>query len=176
MELTMKHARVSVAGLAMLLGACATVKPVPVTPATTPPAPAINPFADAQLFVNPEYTKSVEALIPAHAGEAAMLKKLSVIPTAIWLSWIADTKDVPRYLDLALQQQKAAGKPVITTFVVYDLPNRDCNAAASAGELPASPEGEARYSASTSTPSPPPSPRTPTSASPRSWSPTRSAT
>ena len=68
-----------------------------------------------------------------------------MIPTAIWLSWIADTKDVPRYLDLALQQQKADGKPVITTFVIYDLPNRDCNAAASAGELPASPEGEARY-------------------------------
>jgi cellulose 1,4-beta-cellobiosidase len=146
MELTMKHARVSVVGLAMLLGSCATApKPVPVTPATTPPAPAINPFADATLFVNPEYTKAVEALIPAHAGEAEMLKKLSVIPTAIWLSWIADTKDVPRYLDLALQQQKAGGKPVITTFVVYDLPNRDCNAAASAGELPASPEGEARY-------------------------------
>jgi cellulose 1,4-beta-cellobiosidase len=150
MELTMKHARVSVFGLAMLLGmslgSCATApKPVAVTPATTPPAPAINPFADATLFVNPEYTKAVEGLIPAHAGEAAMLKKLSVIPTAIWLSWIADTKDVPRYLDLALQQQKAGGKPVITTFVVYDLPNRDCNAAASAGELPASPEGEARY-------------------------------
>jgi cellulose 1,4-beta-cellobiosidase len=146
MEMTMKHARVSVVGLAMLLGSCATApKPVAVTPATTPPAPAINPFADATLFVNPEYTKAVEALIPAHAGEAAMLKKLSVIPTAIWLSWIADTKDVPRYLDLALQQQKAGGKPVITTFVIYDLPNRDCNAAASAGELPASPEGEARY-------------------------------
>ncbi len=147
MDLTMmKHARVSIAGLAMLLGSCATApKPVAVTPATTPPAPAINPFADATLFVNPEYTKAVQSLIPAHAGEAEMLKKLSVIPTAIWLSWIADTKDVPRYLDLALQQQKAGGKPVITTFVVYDLPNRDCNAAASAGELPASPEGEARY-------------------------------
>jgi cellulose 1,4-beta-cellobiosidase len=146
MELTMKHARVSVVGLAMLLVSCATApKPVAVTPATTPPAPAINPFADARLFVNPEYTKAVEGLVTAHPGEADALKKLSVIPTAIWLSWIADTKDVARYLDLALQQQKTGGKPVITTFVVYDLPNRDCNAAASAGELPASPEGEARY-------------------------------
>jgi cellulose 1,4-beta-cellobiosidase len=146
MELTMKHARVSVVGLTMLLGSCATApKPVPITPATTPAAPAINPFADAQLFVNPEYTKAVEGLVTGHPGEAGMLKKLSAIPTAIWLSWIADTKDVPHYLDLALQQQKAAGKPVITTFVVYDLPNRDCNAAASAGELPANPEGEARY-------------------------------
>ncbi len=150
MELTMKHARVSVAGLAMLLGAslgaCATApKPVPVTPATTPAAPAINPFADARLFVNPEYTKAIEALVPAHPAEGELLKKLSVVPTAIWLSAIADTKDAPHDLDLALQQQKAGGKPVITTFVVYNLPNRDCNAAASAGELPATPEGEARY-------------------------------
>jgi cellulose 1,4-beta-cellobiosidase len=30
-------------------------------------------------------------------------------------------------------------------FVIYDLPNRDCNAESSAGELPASAEGEARY-------------------------------
>jgi len=146
MKLTMKHARVPVVGLTMLLGSCAaTPKPVPITPATTPPAPAINPFADARLFVNPDYTKTVEGLVPAHPAEAELLKKLSVMPTAIWLSWIADTKDVPHYLDAALQQQKAAGKPVITTFVVYDLPNRDCNAAASAGELPATPEGEARY-------------------------------
>ena len=146
MELTMKHVRLSVVGLTMLLGSCAaTLKPAPIAPPTTPPAPAINPFADARLFVNPDYTKTVEGLVAAHPGEAPMLKKLSAIPTAIWLSWIADTKDITRYLDLALQQQKADGKPVITTFVVYDLPNRDCNAAASAGELPATPEGEARY-------------------------------
>src|SRR3569832_2899800 len=70
---------------------------------------------------------------------------MAALPTAIWLSWIKDTKDLNRYLDDAQRQQKAAGKPVIVTFVVYDLPNRDCNAAASAGELSVSEGGEGRY-------------------------------
>ena len=39
------------------------------------------------------------------------VERMESLPTAIWLSWIADTKDVPRYLDDALQQQKAAGQP-----------------------------------------------------------------
>lgn len=135
-----------VLGFAISVASCATTpKPAVVTPATTPPAPAINPFVGARIFVNPDYAKTVEALAATHAAEAELIKKMAAIPTAIWLSWIADTKDIPRYLDSALQQQKAGGQPVITTFVIYDLPNRDCNAEASAGELPATPEGEARY-------------------------------
>jgi cellulose 1,4-beta-cellobiosidase len=132
---------------AILLGACtAAQKPQPVRPATTPHAPdGVNPFAGATLYVNPDYAKTVEGLAATHPGDAALLKKMAALPTAIWLSWIADTKDLPRYLDDALQQQKAGGKPVVSLFVVYDMPNRDCNAEASAGELPANDEGEARY-------------------------------
>jgi len=133
--------------LGIALGACtAAQKPVAVTPATGPHAPdGVNPFDGAQLYVNPDYAKTVDGLAAAHPGEAAMLKKMAALPTAIWLSWIADTKDLPRYLDDAAAQQKAAGKPVVPTFVVYDMPNRDCNAEASAGELPANEAGEARY-------------------------------
>jgi cellulose 1,4-beta-cellobiosidase len=137
-----------IAGLGLLLvgGCTAAIRPAPVTPATTPHAPdGVNPFDGARLYVNPDYAKTVEGLAATHSGEAALLKKMAALPTAIWLSWIADTKDIPRYLDDALQQQKAGGQPVVSVFVVYDLPNRDCNAEASAGELPATPEGEARY-------------------------------
>ncbi len=146
MKRTMKRLGLSVAGLSIMLAACATgPKPAVVTPATTPPAPAINPFVDARIYVNPDYAKTVEGLAATHPGEAELIKKMATIPTAIWLSSIADTKDIPRYLDGALQQQKAGGHPVVTVFVLYDLPNRDCNAEASAGELPATPAGEARY-------------------------------
>jgi cellulose 1,4-beta-cellobiosidase len=125
---------------------CATIKPMPVVPPTTPHAPAdVNPFEGAQLYVNPDYVKAVEGLAASHPDQKALLKKLAALPTAIWLSWLKDTKDLPRYLDDALQQQRSGGKPVVPTFVIYDLPNRDCNAAASAGELPANDEGEARY-------------------------------
>lgn len=134
-------------GLGLFLPACASgPKPAPITPATTPHAPSgMNPFEGATLYVNPDYAKTVEGLAGKYPGEAALLKKMAALPTAIWLSWIADTRELPRYLDDALQQQKTGGKPVVPVFVVYDMPNRDCNAEASAGELPASEEGEARY-------------------------------
>jgi cellulose 1,4-beta-cellobiosidase len=136
-----------VIGLAIALGACATApKPAAVTPATGPHAPdGVNPFDGASIYVNPDYAKTVEGLAAAHPADAGMLKKMAAFPTAIWLSWIADTKDLPRYLDDAAAQQKAGGKPVVPVFVVYDLPNRDCNAEASAGELAPTEEGEARY-------------------------------
>ena len=131
---------------ALFGGACAGMKPKPVVPATTAHAPTdTNPFDGARMYVNPDYAKTVTALAAKHPADAELLKKMAAIPTAIWLSWIADTKDLPRYLDDALAQQKAGGQPVVSTFVVYDLPNRDCNAAASAGELPANEDGEARY-------------------------------
>jgi len=133
-------------GFVISVAACASgPKPVPVSPATTPHAPDVNPFAGARLYVNPEYAKTVEGLATAHPSEAGLLKKMAALPTAIWVSGIADTKEVPRYLDDAAAQQKAAGQPVVPVFVVYDVPNRDCNAEASAGELPATPAGEARY-------------------------------
>lgn len=133
--------------LALPLLGCATgPKPSPVVPSTAPHAPdGVNPFAGARQYVNPDYTKAVNELAEKHPADAALLKKMAVLPTAIWLSWIKDTQALPRYLDDAQQQQKAEGKPVVPVFVVYDLPNRDCNAAASAGELTATEGGEGRY-------------------------------
>jgi cellulose 1,4-beta-cellobiosidase len=118
----------------------------PVTPATGPHAPAdVNPFAGARLYVNPDYGKKVEELAARTPAQAAGLRKLAKLPTAIWLSKIADTKEMPRWLDDAAAQQKAEGKPVVPVFVVYDLPNRDCAAEASNGELSVDKGGEGRY-------------------------------
>ena len=129
-----------------LVGCASGPKPSPVVPSTAPHAPdGVNPFEGARQYVNPDYAKTVTDLEATHPGEAGLLKKMAALPTAIWLSWIKDTAGVPRYLDDALQQQKAEGKPVVPVFVVYDLPNRDCNAAASAGELSANESGEGRY-------------------------------
>ncbi len=133
-------------GCAGASGAARTEAASPVEPATTPPAPVgMNPFAGARLYVNPDYVRAVRGLEATHPTDAALLRKMEAIPTAIWLSWIADTKDVPRYLDDALEQQRAGGQPVVPAFVLYDLPGRDCNAEASAGELEPDQGGEARY-------------------------------
>ncbi|HSS38146.1 MAG TPA: glycoside hydrolase family 6 protein, partial [Polyangia bacterium] len=127
------------------LAACGP-KPVPVTPATTPHAPMDqNPFAGAKMYVNPDYVAALEGVAKSHPGDAALLKKIEQYPTAIWLSWIKDLKALPGYLDDAQKQQDAGGQPVVPVFVVYDVPGRDCNAEASAGELQLTEEGEARY-------------------------------
>ena len=137
---------VALAGCASVSGEARQAEVSPVVPPTTPPAPdGVNPFAGARLYVNPDYVKAVQALEATHANEASLLKRMESLPTAIWLSWIADTKDLPRYLDDALQQQKRDGQPVVPLFVVYDLPGRDCAAESSAGELSADAAGEAGY-------------------------------
>ena len=137
---------VALAGCASVSGEARQAEVSPVVPPTTPPAPAgVNPFAGARLYVNPDYVKAVQGLEATHANEATLLKRMESLPTAIWLSWIADTKEVPRFLDDALQQQKGGGQPVVPLFVVYDLPGRDCAAESSAGELNPDAAGEAGY-------------------------------
>jgi cellulose 1,4-beta-cellobiosidase len=131
-----------------MLAACAAgMRPVPVTPASAPAAPeGVNPFEGARFYVNPDYTHAIEG-VAAHApaDHAAGLRKLATLPTAIWLSSIADAQGLGAMLDDAQKQQAAGGPPVIPVFVIYDLPGRDCNAEASAGELTVSETGEARY-------------------------------
>jgi cellulose 1,4-beta-cellobiosidase len=94
-----------------------------------------NPFAGAQMYVNPDYQKEVQSSMAASPSDAAQLGKMKQYSTAIWLDTMAKVADVGRYLDDAAAQQKASGQPVVTTFVIYDLPNRDCAAQASNGEL-----------------------------------------
>jgi cellulose 1,4-beta-cellobiosidase len=105
----------------------------------------VNPFAGARLYVNPDYAAEVREVEAAHPESAGLLQKVEALPTAVWESWISDTKEVPRHLDEARRQQRAGGPPVVPVFVLYDLPGRDCNAAASAGELGLDAAGEARY-------------------------------
>jgi cellulose 1,4-beta-cellobiosidase len=58
---------------------------------------------------------------------------------------IAEVSKLPRFLDEAKQQQDANREPTLSVFVLCDLPNRDCAANASAGELRVEADGEARY-------------------------------
>jgi cellulose 1,4-beta-cellobiosidase len=136
-------------GLGVIAAACAgpaaSMKPVAVVPATGPHAPNVNPFEGATFYVNPDYKATIEALAAKHPESADKLKKLSAYSTAIWMSKIADLAKMPQYLADAEAQQTAGGKPVVPTFVVYNMPGRDCAAAASAGELAPNEAGEARY-------------------------------
>lgn len=121
-----------------------TAKALTVKPATGPAAPSQNPFAGASFFVNPSYAERVLASIDSAPGKEAALREVARQPTALWLDRIAALDRVPRALAEAAEQG-APGQPRVPVFVVYDLPNRDCSAKASAGELHAEAEGEQRY-------------------------------
>lgn len=121
---------------------------LPVTPATSPAAPQQNPFVGAEFFVDPGYGKKVAASRKAAPPELGKkMAKLEHMPTALWMDSIEAVGRLPPWLDGAAEQQKRAKRPVVPVVVLYDLPNRDCSAKSSAGELDAASGGEARYRA-----------------------------
>jgi cellulose 1,4-beta-cellobiosidase len=120
-----------------------TNPPTSAPPTTTPPcttncpAHVDNPYAGAKGYVNPEW----KAKADAEAGGS----RVSNTSTAVWLDRIAaiagttssssnGSMGLRAHLDAALAQSTAT-VPVVAQFVIYDLPNRDCSALASNGEL-----------------------------------------
>jgi cellulose 1,4-beta-cellobiosidase len=104
-----------------------------------------NPFKGVRFFLNPAYTESVEATAKRHPDEAAVIRKVASYPTGVWLSDIKAVDNLKGWLDEAKRQQDASGKPTMSVIVVYDLPERDCAAESSAGELKIDENGMARY-------------------------------
>ncbi|WP_259163978.1 glycoside hydrolase family 6 protein [Xanthomonas sp. 4461] len=114
-----------------------------------------NPFVGASGYVNPDYAKKVDASIAKVKG-VPLKAKMGVVktfPTAVWLDRIAaisgGSQNAGRlglrgHLDAALAQKKA-NTPITASFVIYDLPGRDCHALASNGELPLTPAALERY-------------------------------
>lgn len=132
------------------LAACTATASTPavshVDPAAGPHAPGgLNPFAGARMYVNPDRVNDLRDVARRHPESAALLAKMEALPTAVWESWISDTPSLALHLAAARAQQQREGTPVVPVFVVYDLPGRDCAAAASAGELTPDAAGEARY-------------------------------
>ena len=105
-----------------------------------------NPFAGAAVYVNPDYTKEVNSAIanlPAGSTLANQMAVVATYPTAVWLDRIAAIAGgtsnsgrlgLQQHIQAALAQQKGT-QPVVVELVIYDLPDRDCAALASNGEL-----------------------------------------
>ena len=107
----------------------------------TTPSHVVNPFTGASWYVNPNYTSEVATSVAGASGTlAAQMTLVGQQPTGIWLDRIAAIyggSGNSNRLSLAAQLANAASSstPVIVPIVVYDLPNRDCAALASNGEL-----------------------------------------
>jgi cellulase/cellobiase CelA1 len=141
--------------------ACTGTAPTPTspTPTTTSPTPTPqpgdhvpNPYAGARGYINPDYAAQVRSAAAARGGDlGTRMARVADIPTAVWLDRIAAvtggsgvTRNLRGHLDAALAQ-RSGSTPVVITLVVYDLPNRDCAALASNGELLVSQNGLNRY-------------------------------
>lgn len=112
-----------------------------------------NPYAGAKWYINPDWAAEVQQAAATKGGTlGAEMKQIATYSTAVWLDWIAAVTGGPGvkrtlagYLDTAVSQAQGSSQPVVMTIVIYDLPNRDCSAAASNGELSIANNGLATY-------------------------------
>jgi cellulose 1,4-beta-cellobiosidase len=109
-----------------------------------------NPFTGASWYVNPNYTSEVATSVAGASGTlAAQMQVIGNQPTFIWMDHIGaiyggadDTSTTITAGRLSLEGQlqdalaaDSSGAPMIFPIVIYDLPDRDCAALASNGEL-----------------------------------------
>jgi cellulose 1,4-beta-cellobiosidase len=126
--------------------------PPPTTPPPTPtpctgagcPVHVDNPYVGARGYVNPDWAANVNTVSGGN--------RISNQSTAVWMDRIAaiagttSARGLRSHLDAAVTQM-GTGTPVTIQIVIYDLPNRDCSALASNGELLIAQNGLARYRA-----------------------------
>jgi cellulose 1,4-beta-cellobiosidase len=112
-----------------------------------------NPYADARWYINPDWAAEVKKAAATKGGTlGAEMAQVANYSTAVWLDRIAAVtggagvkRTLAGYLNNALSQAKGSSQPVVITIVVYDLPNRDCSASASNGELSVANKGLQAY-------------------------------
>ncbi|KAL4868340.1 hypothetical protein BDV12DRAFT_209296 [Aspergillus spectabilis] len=143
--------------LVPLLGAL-NVNALPQASTTTPggsptsSGPAVtasgNPFEGYQQYANPYYSSEVISLaVPSMTGSLAeQATHAAEIPSFHWMDRTAKVPSMGEYLANIKEQNDAGAEPPIAgIFVVYNLPDRDCAALASNGELAIADGGVEKY-------------------------------
>ncbi|KAH0334648.1 glycoside hydrolase family 6 protein, partial [Aureobasidium melanogenum] len=121
----------------------------PTTSAAGSTNVAGNIFAGRQIYANPYYASEIAAAIPSLPSSLqAKASAVAKIGTFVWLDTAAKVPTMDTYLS-NIEKLNAAGSgpETIGAFVVYDLPNRDCAALASNGELTVANDGLTKYKA-----------------------------
>jgi len=97
-----------------------------------------NPFEGHPFYVNPKFKADVMATA-AQAPNASVRSKLEAMataPTALWVDRRSKISGIgPNTMEGALALAASKSPPELVTFILYNLPNRDCSANASLGEL-----------------------------------------
>lgn len=98
-------------------------------------SPRGNPYEGRSMYVASHFSKMVRATMEAHSDQQDQLSRIINAPTAAWIVNRSMLPYARETLEGARSQQQFIKESVVVTFVVYNLPNRDCNAGASSGEL-----------------------------------------
>jgi cellulose 1,4-beta-cellobiosidase len=134
------------AAVALAAAAPAPANARPDGPSSPVDERAENPFAGAAGYRNADWATRVTqtAATTADPATAARVAAVAGQPTAVWLNSIAEAGELRRHLDAAVDQQSRAGRPVVLTLVLRNLPGRECGRRAGS-ELRIADGGLARY-------------------------------
>jgi len=93
----------------------------------------------APMYVNPTFRQDIQATIAATTDSVTLqtLEKIRNAPSAFWIDKRSKIRGTGRLdtLEGILEDASRASVKQTAVFIFYNLPNRDCNARASNGEL-----------------------------------------
>jgi len=102
-----------------------------------------NPFSGHSYYVNPAYQEELTGSINTATGQVkANLQKMYTVPSAYWIDVMAKISGQNNSVDAILQDASSQSPIPLVVFIVYDLPNRDCHAKASNGEICCNPNAD----------------------------------
>ncbi|KAJ9137640.1 Glucanase [Coniochaeta hoffmannii] len=111
---------------------------------------APNPFEGKKLFANPVWAQKLEQTYmtfraAADEANAAKVRTIQTIGTFVWVSDRAGLKNIDTAIEAARAEQSRSGVEQLVGLVLYNLPDRDCSAGDSAGELSSDNDGLELY-------------------------------
>jgi cellulose 1,4-beta-cellobiosidase len=109
-----------------------------------------SPFEGKKLFANPAWGAKLETAYDAFVAKddavnAAKVRTVQKTGTFVWVSDRASLKNIDDAIVAARAEQEATGEEQIVGLVLYNLPDRDCSAGESAGELSSDKNGLELY-------------------------------
>ncbi|KAH0611925.1 uncharacterized protein H6S33_009977 [Morchella sextelata] len=118
---------------------------------TEPSCNSDNPFLNHVQYANTGYATKLEETIQSFLADgdelnAARTRTVQGVSTFMWVSSSGDIPSLSARLDEAIRaQRRPPNKKLIFPLVIYNLPDRDCSAKASAGELSLADGGLEKY-------------------------------
>lgn len=104
-----------------------------------------NPYAGATVYVSPDWTAEVGTAVATETAGSPLANQMTIVgktPTFVWLDHIgaiyggaAANGRMSLAEHIAAAAAQANGAEIVVQLVIYDLPDRDCAALASNGEL-----------------------------------------